>query len=399
MLTTRSLTKGTARFALFTYGIFLLGFFFAPTMPQHYEYYYWAILPPALVLAPTGLALLRRSPLFWLVLTYAGYMLVAGLWSEPFMLEQFLLHSRSILYVLSFVLVTVVLDQTFPRQFELLFKLLCAGVAIAAVIAIVIWYPPPLFPESRLTGLGRMEYSIRSAYAFGFIGMLALVYVERTPTPVLRSAFAIGVALCLVAVVLAQSRAGLLAFVLAALTLILPRHPRHGLALMLGFACMAALVWVTLPAYVDSLFRGMTNRPDIWAAIISETLSSPIFGLGSLSDPSVALPVMTFIHAHSAFVASFRDGGLVGLGLLLGLLAYACLAALRIARASGDWHYLALLVYGIVCIVWNDDRLFVRPRELWLYLWLPLGLVMSREILTRPAAAGRAADEARQVTA
>jgi hypothetical protein len=398
MLTTRSLTNGTARFALLTYGIFLLGFFYAPTMPQHYEYYYWAVLPPALLLAPTGLALLRRSPLFWLVLSYAAYMLVAGLWSEPFVPEQFLQHSKSILYVLSFLLVTVVLDQSLPVPFELLFKLLCATVATAAVIAIVIWYPPAEFPETRLTGLGRMEYIIRSAYAFGFFGIVALVYVVRTPAPALRSAFAIGVALCLVCVFLAQSRAGLLAFVLAALIVIGPRHPRRGLALLLGFAGLAALIWVTLPSYVNSMFRGMTNRSDIWASTISTTLDAPVLGLGSLSDPSVALPVKTFIHAHSAFVASFRDGGLVGLGLLLAVLAYACVAAIRVARASGDWRYIAFLVYGIVCIVWNDDRLFVRPVELWLYIWLPLGFVMSREILTWRATAGKAANEARQVS-
>lgn len=399
MLTTRSLINGTARFALITYGIFLLGFFFAPTMPQHYEYYYWAVLPPALILSPTGLALLRHSPLFWLVLSYAAYMLVAGLWSEPFVLEQFLQHSRNILYVLSFLLITVVLDQSFPLQFELLFKLLCAAVAAAAVIAIVIWYPPANFPETRLTGLGRMEYIIRSAYAFGFFGIVALVYVVRTPTAALRGAFAIGVALCLVCVFLAQSRAGLLAFALAALTLVVPRHPREGLALLLGFAALSALVWITLPSYVNSLFRGMTNRSDIWAATISATLDSPLFGLGSLSDPSVPLPVMTFIHAHSAFVASFRDGGLVGLGLLLGLLGYACVAAVRVARTSGDWRYLAFLIFGIVCIVWNDDRLFVRPVELWMYLWLPLAFVMSREILTWRAAAETAAGEGRQASA
>jgi O-antigen ligase len=72
-----------------------------------------------------------------------------------------------------------------------------------------------------------------------------------------------------------------------------------------------------------------------------------------------------------------RDGGLPGLALLLALLGIAVMQAWRTFRERGERLYLALLLYGMACIAMDFDRLLVHPKEMWLYLWLPLALVVA----------------------
>ncbi len=38
---------------------------------------------------------------------------------------------------------------------------------------------------------------------------------------------------------------------------------------------------------------------------------------------------------------------------------------------------LALLLYGMTCITMDFDRLLVHPKEIWLFFWLPVALIMA----------------------
>ena len=84
-----------------------------------------------------------------------------------------------------------------------------------------------------------------------------------------------------------------------------------------------------------------------------------------------------FSHAHNSYLASLRDGGLVGLALLLLILSVAARWAWRIYRSRGERIYLALLLYGMTCIAMDYDRLLVHPKEIWLFFWLPIALIMA----------------------
>ena len=137
------------------------------------------------------------------------------------------------------------------------------------------------------------------------------------------------------------------------------------------------------PELTVKLTRGIPYRPAIWASVLTYAKDAPLFGHGSLSDTSVVLPQITQVHAHSPFLASFRDGGIIGLTLLLALLGYACVAAVRCSRSLHNPMYLTLWIYLMICITPNADRVFLRPRELWIYFWLPLIFIIWQETLKR----------------
>jgi hypothetical protein len=67
----------------------------------------------------------------------------------------------------------------------------------------------------------------------------------------------------------------------------------------------------------------------------------------------------------------------VGIGLLLAALTTALFQAVTIFRVRGERIYLALLLYGMACIFLDFDRLLVHPKEMWLFLWAPIALVMA----------------------
>ncbi len=378
------MTDSLTRFLLFPYGVFLLGYFFFPKAPEHYEFYYLAVLAPGALVLPRGLRLLKDSPLFWLVALYGAYLLLAAFWSDPFTVEGFLFELRRTGYVLGFIVITASLMQEVPQRFDLLLRIGCLVAAMAGVAAVVIFYRHNPFPQGRLPGIARMQYPIRSACAFGLFAVLALDYLRREPLRWVRVGYGLVALILLSVVVLTQSRTGLVSLVAAALALFLAEHPRQGLAVALVLAALGAALWLTLPDLGAILARGLPYRPAIWSQAFQHAMEAPVLGHGSLSDSSVVLPTISFPHAHSPLLASLRDGGLIGLALFLALIGYAAVAAFRSARA--DPRQLALFVYAMGCIAPNVDRIFTRPREIWLYLWLPVVLIMVREALRREPA-------------
>ena len=383
MLTASTILAIPIRITFFSYSLFFAGFFFFPGKPEHYEYYYWLVVPFAAILAPTAFKLLKSSPLFWLIFAYAVYMFAASAWSQPFLFNDFLFHSRRIIYVLSFIVVTVVLLHEYPDQFEMLLKITCACAAITAVAGIALWYSEHDFPGSRLMSIGKFEAPIETACAFGLFGLLALHYALRERTPASRIGFSVCMLLIFTFIILSQSRSAIAAFIVAALVLTLAEHPRKGVLLLLIFLAGAAGIWVFLPELTAQLTRGIPYRPAIWALVLTYAKEAPLFGYGSLSDTSVALPQITHVHAHNPLLASFRDGGIIGLALLLALLGYACVAAFRYSRSLHNPMYLTSWIYLMICIMPNADRFFVRPSSPWMYFWLPLIFIIWQETLKR----------------
>ena len=118
-------------------------------------------------------------------------------------------------------------------------------------------------------------------------------------------------------------------------------------------------------------------RPGIWKQVLSDMEGHWWFGKGYLVNPKVEAYGTLLNHAHNSYLASLRDGGLVGLALMLSILGLAGLWAFRLYRQRGERLYLALLLYGMTCISMDFDRLLVHPKEMWLFFWLPIALIMA----------------------
>ena len=158
-----------------------------------------------------------------------------------------------------------------------------------------------------------------------------------------------------------------------------------GLLILIGYRALAVAavgmtaMWALMaanPAVWLKRVGDFSFRPGIWEQVIVNMQDHWWFGYGYLVDPRVYAYDKFFSHAHNGYLASLRDGGLVGLALLLAILAVAFHWAWQLYRRRGERIYLALLLYGMTSIAMDYDRLLLHPKELWLFFWLPVALIM-----------------------
>jgi O-antigen ligase len=191
----------------------------------------------------------------------------------------------------------------------------------------------------------------------------------------------------MVSILLTQSRAGALATVAAVALLCIHKLGRKSIVLLITiFGAMATAIYLVTPPDLLSrqIHRGLPHRPGIWETVAQQVSNAPIFGNGfqkellvdEHGDASIAN------YAHNAMLATARDGGLVGLALHIAILIVALRSAIRTENNSMSSFYLSALLFGFFIMSVDKDQLIDRPRELWLFFWLPLSILLAEDIDT-----------------
>jgi len=371
-------------FMFLSFAIFMAGFFVIPNAVDQYKFFSVVVFLPGLLLVPRALCLLRGNQLFMLMVLYLAYMLLTPAWGATFVFKPYFNDVRLALYLLLFVMLVALLREEFPVGFERLLRLLCLLAAGAAVVSMVIWWPHHSFPLDRLVGVGTLEHPNPSAAVYGFFAVLAVGLLFGEESLWLKIIYLLSAGALLCFVWLTQSRGGLVAVVMAFTALLFPARPKRTLIILASLAGIVALVVFLFPQWFTSLSeRGTSSRLLIWSTVLSQVFEMPFFGHGYLVDHSVFIVSQHARHAfaHDAYLASLRDGGIIGLALMLIMLGSACRLALRIGREKGSYVYFSLLVFGLVYMIFDTDRLLTRPRELWVVLWWPLALVLSDSVV------------------
>jgi O-antigen ligase len=371
-----------------TYTLFIAGFFVVPNAVDLYKFYILMVFFPGLFLLPGTLKLCWRSPIWCSVIAYLVYMLLSSFWSHQFSLAIFWRDVLYAVYILSFILLTV---YFFARNQELpntVIYLVALVVIVAAIFSIVSFEPLTQLPNltaARLSGVGPLGTVNGSAFIYGIFGVIALDYVRRNWGQSLAYLYAAGFAILVLFVILTQSNTGLLALSTACALLFLLHAKRNSRALYiglpLGLAAFLYLAW-SLGLLTGTIDIGFTMRWPIWDNAIKLWQSAPVFGLGYQKALAVAeiKRGVNINYAHSLFISTLRDGGLVGFFLLLPVYVLALRAGLKMALKKSDPLYLCLFIFGFIVVLVSMDQILTRPRELWLVLWLPLACLIAYEL-------------------
>ena len=373
-------------YLLLAYTLFLMGFFFIPNAVTQYRLFSGALFLPGLFVIRDTLKTLQHNRLWHLILLYLGYMLISSFWSKDFSVKELSYSLRLAAYIIMFLLITVLLYRHEHKVFEKIIKSISISAAIAAAVSMVLWYAEHPFPTSRLVGMGTIENPNPSAFLYGFFAVLSCYYALRSGRVRSKLGFT---AVCMVLlgfVALTQSNTGILSTMLC-VTLVLVFHLHNKLITigtgvigvgLAGLYLLSSIGMLSAPA--DT---GLTERLPIWRTVLEQVDNAPVFGNGYqkelLLTPSGEADAANY--AHNAYLASARDGGLVGLVLQLLILLAGLRAALRIAKAQGDSFYVILLVFGFICMSADTDQLITRPRELWIIYWLPLAMILAQDAL------------------
>jgi O-antigen ligase len=370
-----------------TYTLFLAGFYFVPNAVDLYKFYIVAVFLPGLFLIPKVLKQTRGS-IIWLGLTtYLGYMLLSSLWSSDFSIELLWRDFRYVLYILSFILLTLYFFSRNRELPEAVLQRVSLVVFLAAAVSILIFepiYQLTALGEERLVGVGTTQNPNPSAFIYGFFGVISLDYVLQNRKSRWAYVYAAGAVIIALFVILTQSNTSLLALTTACALLFLVEHrtARRTLVAGLLFLLVAGiyLAW-SLGAFNADIDIGFTKRWPIWQHTLELWRDAPFFGQGFQMEVLLTEDGQPseLNYAHSTFLATLRDGGLTGLALLSLVYICAFRTAVRIALVHGRALYLSLFVFGLLCVLVDTDQIITRPRELWIILWLPLSCLIAYE--------------------
>lgn len=381
-------------FVFGAYTLFLAGFYFVPNAVDLYKYYIALVFFPGLFLLGGVLKDGMRSPILISVVLYIAYMVLSSLWSAQVSGDALWRDTRYAAYILVFVLLTVYFQRRNPRWPDVALTLVTGVVIVAGLVSILLFEPAyqlPALTEERMAGLGIANNMNPSAFMYGLFGVVALERALRFRGQWPTYFFAAGYAVIVLFIVLTQSNTALLALIASsALLLLLGQHRSvRSVVLGLGFAgvVLVYLAWSLglLNAPTD---LGFTLRFPIWQHVVEQWQASPVFGNGYQKE--IVLTPRGFEsgvnYAHSLFLGTLRDGGLVGLVLLLAVYGLALLQGLRMVMARQDVLFPVLFAFGAIVVLVDTDQALTRPKELWIILWMPLGYLIAAEL---GAATGR----------
>jgi len=358
---------------VYFYAIFIAGYFLLPMASGHRKVYYILVLPAVLLLWRELASFYRGNSLAFLLLLYGLYMMSSLLWTADYEHLAALQALGYTLCVLSFCYISGYLWIREASRMDRLAHRATWLAAAAAVVSIVVWYLNNPFPFSRLEPLGVMHHQNKSASAYGIFLMLCMHYVFTERGRDNRSIYMLLSFALFSLIVFTQSRTAMAGVCV-------------GLLILLGYRALAfaaagaATVWALMAANPIIWLHRVGNfsfRPGIWQQVLTDMQDYWWFGYGYLVDPRVPAYGKLFDHAHNSYLATLRDGGLTGLALLLAILVVAAYWAWRLYQQRGERIYLALLLYGMTSIAMDYDRLLVQPKEIWLFFWLPVALIMA----------------------
>ena len=364
-----------------TYVVFFCGFLFFPSSKAHNNFFYGTLLVPSLIILGHHLAVWRKNRLFSLIMVFLAYLVMTNLWGDNVNLVNLATQIKHLLYVLAFIAASIVIEVYYPEKSDRLLLILAWVAASAFLTSILWWYHAHAFPAERLDEiLGRMHNPILAGCISGFACLVLMENLPKHDRHAMRIIVGGGVCVNLAFIMLGQSRTALAALVPALLILAIPYLRRRALVVIL----MGAIVVILGFSLQDALITGFNRnsyRMDIWLATLEKAASSLWWGHGYFCD-TVALEIggRVMRHAHNAYLAALRDGGLIGLLLLTGFVATGVGHAWRQAQASRGYLNLALIVFGALAVFFDNDRLVDNPEELWVFFWYPLCRIIAHDL-------------------
>jgi O-antigen ligase len=363
---------------LAAYGVFLCSYFIFNDYSKPYQFYARVMFILSLFVVVGSIREVWKHPLFQTIVAYILYLLLSGFWSDT--LDWYRLGQKATVAVnlISFIAVTHFLVHWNRSLFERMLQACILFATFAAVISIVVFYSNNPFPATRLNPIGSLTNVNEFSNVYGIFALLAAFFVMRFPGRGLNWVFILSIGAFICVAWFGQSRTAFTALIIALLTLVSLMQKNKRLLCLAALAVLTGLLFLAFPEVVDQLFeRGPGLRPLIWAAVLDEAQSAPVFGHGLASTLSVGISGYTFETAHNAFLMLFWQGGAVGVMIFLLLLVVAFHHAWSWGQQQSDFSIFCILIFAVCTMMTGVDTIIERPRDQWMLFWFPLALLLS----------------------
>lgn len=368
-------------FYYWTYVVFFCGFLFFPSSKAHNNFFYVILLIPSLMVFYYLFPVFRKNRLFVLIMAYFAFLLMTNFWGANVSLQNIAIQIKHLLYVVAFITASIVIEAYYPEKTDRLLLYLAGSATLAYLLTPLWWYQSHPFPSTQINDiLGRMTNPILAGCIAGIACLTIIDAIQTSSAARIRMAWAAAFIVNLIFIFLCQSRTTIAALIPALVVISCARSQKKFLIPFLGISLLTVTFFLR-DAILMALTRDISGyRIDIWKATIAKNLPHLFWGQGYFSDTALRIGEHDIMHAHNIYIAAFRDGGMVGLLLLLAIVGMAVWCAWRQSRVSNRFLNLALVTFGSLAVFFDNDRLVDNPEELWIFFWYPLCRIVAHDL-------------------
>jgi O-antigen ligase len=302
-------------------------------------------------------------------------------------LNQSLLYLGYTLLILSFVYGLVHVCYTVDWFQNVFLATLVIAATVSAVYSTYFFFSLDYQPlsEKRLYAMGGLNNPVVSAISYGAALAICLSHLTLTKEKGLFFLTALLGIVLIVAIVLTGTRGVWLGLVVAGLTAVrlMPnKQLRRRFLLSLILMLPIAIAVSYMGGFIENiLVRSTSFRPEIWHATISAWLQGNLFlGAGLQSTIDLYIAPNSFMHPHSLYLSTLYYGGIFGLVLLLTFIVRLLSILADHSCQEVRVYALPLLVFGLITLIFDGNRLIEKVDFLWLCFWLPVSLTLIAEL-------------------
>jgi hypothetical protein len=319
------------------------------------------------------------------VIAFILYLSLSALWATDASLSQSGKYLGYGFLLATFVLGVPLMKSQFPEFLKWFLMTLVLSATISCIYSIYLYLSLPDYhplDEERLYALGRLRNPVISALSYGVVASICfnLILSEKS---YIRWLWLACFSALLLAILMTETRGvwvGLLASIPCIVLLQKSLSWRaKGLIFFSLIATLAAALLTTwLGGYWDEvLLRSTSFRPEIWTKAVQVTMdASPLLGHGAPAVSELMIDGTAHKHAHSIYFATFFYGGIIGLLLLLALLASSFRELSKMEISGPVILAASTLLYSVIVLLFDGDRLLEKVDFLWVVFWLPVSLVL-----------------------
>jgi O-antigen ligase len=362
---------------LAAYGVFLCSYFIFRDYSDPYRFFARVVFVLGVFALFGSFREFWRHTLFRVLAVYMLYLLLSGFWSDP--LDWYRLGQKLTIsiYLLSFFAITHFLIHWNGKWYQHMLQICVFVAAVAAATSLLEFYRNNPFPDTRLAGIGSLTNTNEFANVFGIFALLAMGFALQARKLVCKLPFLLAIAMFICFVWFGQSRTAFFSLIATLLVLVGLVLKERGVLYAAILAGLTGTLAFGFPDVMEeALLRGPGLRPDIWAQIWDDAKAAPLAGHGLISPISIEAGGEFFGTAHNAYLQVFWQGGVIGLGLFLVVLAIAFRYAWLRGRQLGDYTVFCMLVFTSCIMMTGVDTLIARPRDQWMLFWLPLAMLL-----------------------
>lgn len=260
-------------------------------------------------------------------------------------------------------------------------------VGLLAWVSLIMFYGIQERPFSgRAVGTALVNHPILGAQLFCAMGILLLYLRHYLPSSLQGGLWWFALLGYVAFLGFSQSKGPWVAALLVLLISPLWSGKRwHWLLSLSCIAAVALLLWC-FPELV--LQRGFSYRPELMAQALLKIEANPWLGLGFGTPYQLPVEALqkSFEHAHNIYFHIAVLLGLPGLAGWLMLQGLALATAWRSRETKLGRMLCSLLSFAMLALFTDGVGPWVKPREEWFCLWLPLFLCMAWVALQRQGA-------------